>query len=61
MGLTQVRFAMILLAIKNRMTAVAPPHLLVAQKLGTFILNVFDFASLQTSFERVMEISSTED
>ena len=44
------------LQAKNRKRAAKPSHPLIVWKLGTLILNVFDFASLQISFEREVEI-----
>ena len=38
-------------ATKTIMTA-ASPHPLVVQKMGAFILNIFDFACLQTSLDK---------
>ena len=49
------------LQVENRMNTAAPPHPLVAQILSTFVLNMFDFESLQISFERVVEIGFAND
>ena len=40
------------------MITAVPPHPLVVQKLGAFILNACDFTKSPTLFEKVVEMAS---